>query len=148
MTGRVLRSRKREAPIAAEVVETAPKKKKAAKAEKLASTKDETLPAKAAATQNSDSTDGPSYWLLKAEPETRIVNGYDVKFSISDLEQNGPEHWDGVRNHEAKNNMVKMKEGNLAFFYHSNCKVPGIVGIMRICKEAYVDCKYDLSCLL
>lgn len=82
-----------------------------------------------------------SYWLLKAEPESRIVNGHDVKFSIHDLQTlpDQTEHWDGVRNHEAKNNMVKMRTGDLAFFYQSNCKVPGIVGIVEIAREAYVD---------
>ncbi|KAF5094651.1 hypothetical protein D0Z00_003459 [Geotrichum galactomycetum] len=82
-----------------------------------------------------------SYWLLKAEPESRIVNGHDVKFSIHDLQAlpNQTEHWDGVRNHEAKNNMVKMRKGDYAFFYQSNCSVPGIVGVVEIVRDAYVD---------
>lgn len=98
--------------------------------------------------KDSEIDNKPNLWLLKAEPETRMVNGHDVKFSIDDLEKEGPSHWDGVRNHEAKNNMCKMKVNDYAFFYHSNCKVPGIVGIMRISKAAYVDCKCLSLCAL
>lgn len=50
------------------------------------------------------------------------------------------EHWDGIRNYQVRNMMRDdMKKGDLAFFYHSNCKEPGIVGIVRIVKEAYPD---------
>ena len=53
--------------------------------------------------QVEDDTDGPSYWLMKAEPESRIEKGKDVKFSIDDLEAaESPEGWDGVRNHVGK----------------------------------------------
>ena len=49
-------------------------------------------------------------------------------------------HWlEGVRNHVAKNNMKAMKKGENAFFYHSNCKTPGIVGVMEIVEEASPD---------
>jgi predicted RNA-binding protein with PUA-like domain len=50
------------------------------------------------------------------------------------------EHWDGVRNYQARN-MIRdqMKKGDQVFFYHSNCKEPGIVGIMEVVKEGYVD---------
>ncbi|KAF2140873.1 uncharacterized protein K452DRAFT_200876, partial [Aplosporella prunicola CBS 121167] len=83
---------------------------------------------------------GHTYWLMKAEPESRIDKGKDVKFSIDDLAAaTEPEAWDGVRNHVAKNNMKAMKKGDLAFFYHSNCKDPGIVGIMEIMEEAQPD---------
>ncbi|KAA0701910.1 Thymocyte nuclear protein 1 [Triplophysa tibetana] len=82
-----------------------------------------------------------SYWLMKSEPETRIENGVDVKFGIDDLkvlpDQTGC--WDGVRNYQARNFMRDMKVGQQAFFYHSNCKEPGIAGLMKIVKEAYVD---------
>ncbi|KAK7905183.1 hypothetical protein WMY93_017790 [Mugilogobius chulae] len=82
-----------------------------------------------------------SHWLMKSEPESRIENGIDVKFGIEDLKalpsQTGC--WDGVRNYQARNFMRQMKEGQLAFFYHSNCKEPGIAGLMKIVKEAYVD---------
>ncbi len=73
------------------------------------------------------------YWLMKSEPDS---------FSIDDL-KNRPdktEPWDGVRNYQARNMMRDdMKVGDLAFFYHSNCDVPGIVGIMTISREGYPD---------
>ncbi|KAF2802746.1 DUF55-domain-containing protein, partial [Mytilinidion resinicola] len=81
-----------------------------------------------------------NYWLMKAEPNTRLENGHDVKFSIDDLAaRTSPEPWDGIRNHVAKNNLLAMRRGDLAFFYHSNCKVPGIVGIMEVVREATPD---------
>jgi predicted RNA-binding protein with PUA-like domain len=53
---------------------------------------------------------------------------------------NKTDHWDGVRNYQARNFMMKdMKKGDLAFFYHSNCKEPGIVGVATIVREAYPD---------
>jgi predicted RNA-binding protein with PUA-like domain len=71
------------------------------------------------------------YWLLKSEPDT---------FSIDDLKRKGSEHWDGVRNYQARNMMRdEMKKGDLALFYHSSCKEPGVVGIMTVAKEAYPD---------
>ncbi|KAI8607003.1 PUA-like domain-containing protein, partial [Chytriomyces sp. MP71] len=78
-------------------------------------------------------------WLMKAEPETRIEKGKDVRFSIDDLMEKRSSCWDGVRNYEARNNMQKMRVGELCFFYHSNCKTPGIAGIAKVCKEAYPD---------
>ncbi len=73
------------------------------------------------------------YWLFKSEPE---------EFSIQDLQRkrSKTEHWDGVRNYQARNFMRdEMKIGDLGFFYHSNCDVPGIVGIVEIAKEGYTD---------
>jgi hypothetical protein len=85
------------------------------------------------------------YWLMKAEPEPRIENGIDLSFSIDDLAgKKVPEPWDGIRNHVAKNNILAMRKGDLAFFYHSNCKVPGIVGIMEIVGEAIPDGEFDV----
>jgi len=73
------------------------------------------------------------YWLMKSEPDT---------FGIDDL-KNMPgqtEHWDGVRNYQARNMMRDdMKKGDQIFFYHSNCEVPGIVGIAKVVKESYPD---------
>ncbi|CAD0110635.1 unnamed protein product [Aureobasidium uvarum] len=86
-----------------------------------------------------------SYWLMKAEPESRIeknANGddVDVKFTIDDLRSRAePEPWEGIRNAQAQNNMKAMKVGDLAFFYESNCKKPGVVGIMEIVTEASPD---------
>ncbi|KAF2714797.1 DUF55-domain-containing protein [Pleomassaria siparia CBS 279.74] len=80
------------------------------------------------------------YWLLKAEPLPRIENGVNVAFSIDDLEKcTKPEPWSGVRNPQARNNMQAMKKGDLAFFYHSNAKPSGVVGVMRVATEAHVD---------
>jgi predicted RNA-binding protein with PUA-like domain len=50
------------------------------------------------------------------------------------------EHWDGVRNYQARNMMRdQMKKGDQVFFYHSNCAEPGIVGIMEVVREGYPD---------
>ncbi|RPB21624.1 DUF55-domain-containing protein [Terfezia boudieri ATCC MYA-4762] len=95
-----------------------------------------------ASTSDSPPSSGfsPSYWLLKAEPESRIEKGKDVKFSIDDLAAcKEPAGWDGVRNYAARNNLRAMKMGDLAFFYHSNCKEPGIAGIMEIAEGASID---------
>jgi predicted RNA-binding protein with PUA-like domain len=74
-----------------------------------------------------------NYWLIKSEPDA---------FSIDDL-KNAPgkrEHWDGIRNYQARNFIRDgMQKGDLAFFYHSNCKEPGIVGICEIVSDAYPD---------
>ncbi|CEF61221.1 Thymocyte nuclear protein 1 [Strongyloides ratti] len=80
-----------------------------------------------------------SFWLMKAEPETRIVRGVDVKFTIDDLEKCKISTWDGVRNHLAKKYMSSMKVDDLAFMYQSNCKNPGVTGIMRIVRSKYQD---------
>ncbi|KAI2624458.1 PUA-like domain-containing protein [Xylaria nigripes] len=80
------------------------------------------------------------YWLMKAEPESRFENGVDVKFSIDDLaSRTDPEPWDGIRAYGARNNLRAMKKGEMAFFYHSNCKEPGIVGTMEIMQEHSPD---------
>ncbi|KAG5964689.1 hypothetical protein E4U57_004960 [Claviceps arundinis] len=84
--------------------------------------------------------EGEWYWLMKAEPETRLENGIDVRFSIDDLkEKKEPEGWDGIRAYPARNHMRNMNAGDKAFFYHSNCKEPGIAGIMEIVKEFSED---------
>jgi len=73
------------------------------------------------------------YWLMKSEPSV---------FSIDALARapRRRSHWDGVRNYQVRNMMRdEMKKGDLAFFYHSSCEVPGIYGIARIVKEAYPD---------
>jgi len=74
-----------------------------------------------------------AYWLMKSEPS---------EFSIDDLAQrpDQTEPWDGVRNYQARNMMRDdMKVGDSIFFYHSNCDVPGIVGIAQVKREAYPD---------
>ncbi|MFB0468918.1 EVE domain-containing protein [Xanthomonas euvesicatoria] len=71
------------------------------------------------------------YWLMKSEPDT---------FSIDDLERVDTEPWNGVRNYQARNFMRDgMQVGDGVFFYHSNCKVPGIVGIAKVASAAYPD---------
>jgi predicted RNA-binding protein with PUA-like domain len=80
------------------------------------------------------------YWLLKAEPLPRYENGINVAFSISDLRAcTKPEPWSGVRNPQARNNMRAMRKGDLGFFYHSNAKPSGVVGMLRVVEEAKVD---------
>lgn len=79
------------------------------------------------------------HWLLKAEPDSRIVKGKDVKYTIDDLEEEKIGTWDGVRNNEARKHLMNMKKGDTAFFYRSNCKEPGIVGTMTVVKEHYPD---------
>lgn len=74
-----------------------------------------------------------NYWLMKSEPDA---------FGIEDLEKmpQQTEHWDGVRNYQARNMMRdEMKIGDQVFFYHSNCALPGIVGIAEVVKEGYPD---------
>ncbi|KAJ4298230.1 hypothetical protein N0V90_006129 [Kalmusia sp. IMI 367209] len=80
------------------------------------------------------------YWLLKAEPLPRYENGVNVAFSIDDLRAcTKPEPWSGVRNPLACKNMRTMRAGDLGFFYHSNAKPSGIVGILKVVEEAKID---------
>jgi predicted RNA-binding protein with PUA-like domain len=74
-----------------------------------------------------------NYWLMKSEPDT---------FGIDHLARakNQTSAWDGVRNFQARNFLRNdMKVGDLAFFYHSSCEVPGIVGTMKVVREGYPD---------
>jgi predicted RNA-binding protein with PUA-like domain len=71
------------------------------------------------------------YWLMKSEPNA---------YSIDHLKKDKITCWDGVRNYQARNFMRdEMKPGDLVFFYHSNCKAVGIVGIAEVVKNAYTD---------
>ena len=69
-------------------------------------------------------------WLMKSEPDV---------YSIDDLQRDGTERWEGVRNYQARNFMRGMAVGDLALFYHSNAKPPGVAGVCRISREAYPD---------
>lgn len=71
------------------------------------------------------------YWLVKSEPDS---------WSWDQQVKSGKkgEPWTGVRNHTAKQNLEKMKKGDLAFFYHSNVGKE-IVGIAEVVREAYPD---------
>ena len=74
-----------------------------------------------------------NYWLMKSEPDV---------FGVDDLMKAAgkTDTWDGVRNYQARNMMRdEMKKGDLVFFYHSNCKEPGIAGIMKIVRAGYPD---------
>ena len=71
------------------------------------------------------------YWLLKSEPDV---------WSIEQQKKAGKKGsaWDGVRNYQAANNLRKMKNGDLCFFYHSNIGKE-IVGIVKVIKSAFID---------
>ncbi len=72
-----------------------------------------------------------NYWLVKSEPDV---------WSITQQKKAGKKGaaWDGVRNYQARNNLKKMKFGDLCFFYHSNIGKE-IVGVVKIIKEAFID---------
>jgi predicted RNA-binding protein with PUA-like domain len=88
---------------------------------------------------------GKNYWLMKAEQVDRMEmlkdgSQFNTKFTIDDLKARGaPEPWEGVRNFVARNNMRAMKQGDLAFFYASQGKAPGITGIIEIVQEHEPD---------
>jgi predicted RNA-binding protein with PUA-like domain len=69
------------------------------------------------------------YWLMKSEPST---------WSWNDQKRKKTEMWDGVRNYQARNNLMKMQKGDLCFFYHS-IKEKSIVGIVEVTREHYQD---------
>jgi predicted RNA-binding protein with PUA-like domain len=71
-----------------------------------------------------------AYWLMKSEPDV---------YGIHDLARDQTELWDGVRNYQARNFLTSMAVGDLAFFYHSNTKPPGIVGLAKIVEANVVD---------
>ncbi|BAQ59909.1 RNA-binding protein [Geminocystis sp. NIES-3708] len=71
-----------------------------------------------------------NYWLMKSEPQV---------YSIEDLKRDRTTIWDGVRNYQARNFLKQMQVGDLAFFYHSNCKNIGIVGLMEIIESNIID---------
>jgi len=72
------------------------------------------------------------YWLMKSEP---------TAFSFDALVRSpsSTNHWDGVRNYQARNYMREMRVGDKVFFFHSNCDPPAIVGIAEITREVYPD---------
>ena len=71
------------------------------------------------------------YWLMKSEPNV---------WSIEQQKKAGAKGatWDGVRNHQAANNLKQMKKGDLCFFYHSNIGKE-IVGIVEVIRTAFID---------
>ncbi|MBS56344.1 MAG: ubiquinol-cytochrome C reductase [Rickettsiales bacterium] len=70
-----------------------------------------------------------NYWLLKSEPSS---------WSWNDQIRDNITVWDGVRNYQARNNLMMMKKGDLCFFYHSVSEKQ-IIGIVEVCKEFYID---------
>lgn len=71
------------------------------------------------------------YWIVKNEPNC---------YSIDDLKKDKKTHWDGIRNYQARNIMRdEMKVGDMVLYYHSSCKVPGIVGVAEVVREGYPD---------
>jgi predicted RNA-binding protein with PUA-like domain len=80
-----------------------------------------------------------NYWLMKSEPDV---------YSLETLraEPTGSGCWDGVRNYQARNYLREQQPGDLIFFYHSSCAVPGIVGIAEVVAAASVDpTQFDAS---
>ncbi len=71
-----------------------------------------------------------AWWLMKSEPEV---------YGIQHLEAEGTTLWDGIRNYQARNFMRSMAPGDQAFFYHSNAKPPGIVGLMEVLETGITD---------
>ena len=71
-----------------------------------------------------------NYWLMKSEPDA---------YSIDTLKREGITLWDGIRNYQARNFMRKMAIGDKVFFYHSNCKPPGIAGFMEVIDLNIID---------
>ena len=67
---------------------------------------------------------------MKSEPDV---------YGIDHLRREGNTLWDGIRNYQARNFMRSMSVGDQAFFYHSNCKPPGIVGLMEVTETGLVD---------
>lgn len=71
-----------------------------------------------------------AYWLMKSEPEV---------YGIDHLQREGTTLWDGIRNYQARNFMRAMQIGDQAFFYHSNTKPPGIIGLMEVIETHLID---------
>jgi len=72
-----------------------------------------------------------NYWLMKSEPSV---------YGIDDLHKDGRTSWGGVRNYQVRNLFRDVfAKGDLAFFYHSSCDEPGIVGTMTVAGTAYAD---------
>jgi predicted RNA-binding protein with PUA-like domain len=71
-----------------------------------------------------------TWWLMKSEPDV---------YGIHHLQQEGSTLWDGIRNYQARNFMRTMQPGELAFFYHSNARPPGIVGLMEVLETGLTD---------
>ena len=76
-----------------------------------------------------------NYWLVKSEP---------FKYSWEEFVRDGWTYWDGVRNYQARNNLMSMKKGDMVLFYHSNRGLE-VVGVSRVRREHYQDPTTDDS---
>jgi predicted RNA-binding protein with PUA-like domain len=72
----------------------------------------------------------PRYWLFKTEPDA---------YSFEQLRKDGTTMWSGVRNFQARNNMMEMQLGDLGFFYHSSIAEPAAVGICKVVATSHPD---------
>lgn len=72
----------------------------------------------------------PRYWLFKTEPSA---------YSFEQLQRDGTTPWTGVRNFQARNNMLEMRVGDFGLFYHSSIAEPAAMGICQVVKAAYAD---------
>ncbi len=70
------------------------------------------------------------YWLFKTEPSA---------YSFERLKEERTTPWTGVRNFQARNNMMEMRVGDLGLFYHSSIPQPAAVGICKVVKASYPD---------
>lgn len=70
-----------------------------------------------------------NYWLVKSEP---------LVYSWQKFVEERSAVWDGVRNYQARNNLRRMKKGDLVLFYHSN-EGQEVVGVAKVAKESYPD---------
>jgi predicted RNA-binding protein with PUA-like domain len=74
-----------------------------------------------------------NHWLMKSEPDSFSIDALAAKPRKTTA-------WDGVRNYQARNMLRdSIKKGDLAFFYHSSCEIPGIAGIVSVVKSGYPD---------
>ena len=71
-----------------------------------------------------------AFWLMKSEPDV---------YGIEHLASEGSTLWDGISNYQARNYMRSMQVGDQAFFYHSNAKPPGIIGLMEVVATGLTD---------
>jgi predicted RNA-binding protein with PUA-like domain len=74
-----------------------------------------------------------AYWLVKSDPD---------KYSFENLKADKKTAWDGVRNYQARNNLMNMKKDDFVLFYHSQIS-KDIVGIARVTKENFQDTTTD-----
>ena len=70
------------------------------------------------------------YWLVKSE---------EAEFSIDDMQREDIIYWGGIRNYQARNFLRQFKVGDKVLFYHSNCKPPGVAGVVSVFHEGMAD---------